>query len=90
MGLHATKLCAVKFKPQAINPHTLRLQANFSPEGFKGEVKGGLQMPGCVHLQQQIHVWGFPGGAVVENLPANAGVTGSSPGLGRSHVPRSD
>ena len=26
---------------------------------------------------------GFPGGAVVENLPANAGDTGSSPGLGR-------
>ena len=33
---------------------------------------------------------GFPGGAVVENLPANAGDTGSSPGLGGSHVPRSD
>ena len=26
---------------------------------------------------------GFPGGAVVENLPANAGDMGSSPGLGR-------
>ena len=25
---------------------------------------------------------GFPGGAVVENLPANAGDTGSSPGRG--------
>ena len=35
-------------------------------------------------------VMGFPGGAVVENLPANAGNTGSSPGLGRSHVPRSN
>ena len=35
-------------------------------------------------------VTGFPGGAVVENLPANAGDTGSSPGLGRSHMPRSD
>ena len=34
--------------------------------------------------------WGFPGGAVVENLPANAGDAGSSPGLGGSHVPRSD
>ena len=32
---------------------------------------------------------GFPGGTVVENLPANAGDTGSSPGLGRSHMPRS-
>ena len=33
---------------------------------------------------------GFPGGAVVENLPANAGDTGSRPGLGRSHMPRSN
>ena len=32
---------------------------------------------------------GFPGGTVVENLPANAGNTGSSSGLGRSHMPRS-
>ena len=32
---------------------------------------------------------GFPGGAVVENLPAKAGDTGSSPGLGRSHMLRS-
>ena len=34
--------------------------------------------------------WGFPGGAVVENLPANAGDTGSSPGLGRCHMPWSN
>ena len=27
---------------------------------------------------------GFPGGSVVKNLPANAGNTGSVPGLGRS------
>ena len=27
---------------------------------------------------------------MVENLPANAGDTGLSPGLGRSHMPRSD
>ena len=33
---------------------------------------------------------GFPGGAVVENLPANAGDTGSSPGLGRCHMLRSN
>ena len=32
---------------------------------------------------------GFPGGAVVENPPANAEDAGSSPGLGRSHMPRS-
>ena len=34
-------------------------------------------------------LWGFPGGAVVGSLPANSGDTGSSPGLGRSHMPRS-
>ena len=33
---------------------------------------------------------GFPGGAVVGNLPANAGDMGSSPGLGRSHMPQSN
>ena len=33
---------------------------------------------------------GFPGGAVVEGLPANAGDVGSRPGLGGSHMPRSD
>ena len=32
---------------------------------------------------------GFPGGAVVGSPPANAGDMGSSPGLGRSHMPRS-
>ena len=46
----------------------------------RGEVpEGFLKRPG-----------GFPGGVVVENLPANAGDTGSSPGLGRSHVLRSN
>ena len=32
----------------------------------------------------------FPGGTVVENPPTNAGDTGSSPGLGGSHMPRSN
>ena len=63
--------------------------------GSSGEVSaGGRQTPWqeSDHIQD---VWpkipgpGFPGGAVVENLPANAGDMGSSPGLGRSHMPRS-
>ena len=48
------------------------------------------------HLQAQLSIThlrkiflGFPGGAVVGNLPAGAGDTGSSPGLGGSHMPRS-
>ena len=36
------------------------------------------------------YAMGFPGGAVVENLPANAGDTGSSNGLGRSHMLQSN
>ena len=33
---------------------------------------------------------GFPGGTVVKNPPADAGDTGSSPGLGRSHMPQNN
>ena len=32
----------------------------------------------------------FPGGAVGKNPPANAGDMGSSPGPGKSHIPRSN
>ena len=32
----------------------------------------------------------FPGGTVVKNPPANAGDTGSSPGLERSHMLQSN
>ena len=41
-------------------------------------------------LVKKPSTWGFPGGAVVKNLPANAGDTSSSPGLGRSHMPQSN
>ena len=41
-------------------------------------------------MQIKTKMRGFPGGAVVENLPANAGDTGSIPGLGRSHMPWSN
>ena len=40
-------------------------------------------------LQLHKNIGGFPGGAVVEGLPAGAGDAGSSPGLGGSHMPRS-
>ena len=46
---------------------------------------------GCFHILATVNnaALGFPGGAVVESLPANAGDTGSSPGLGGSRMPRS-
>ena len=61
-------------------------------------VKIAFEHKGQTQELKQIRVYfshikrckGFPGGAVVENLPANAGDTGSSPGLGRSHMPRSN
>ena len=34
-----------------------------------------------------IFYWDFPGGAVVKNLPTNAGDMGSIPGPGGSHMP---
>ena len=43
-----------------------------------------------LYFLDKIALWDFPGGAVVKNLPANAGDTGSGPGPGRSHMPRSD
>ena len=45
-----------------------------------------------LELQQSLEIsnMGFPDGAVVKNLPANAGDTGSSPVPGRSHMPRSN
>ena len=42
------------------------------------------------HCQIKNSRRGFPGGAVVESLPANAGDTGLSPGLGGSHMLRSN
>ena len=40
-------------------------------------------------MQIKTTMRGFPGGAEVKNLPANAGDMGSRPGPGRSHMPQS-
>ena len=41
-------------------------------------------------IGQKKYFGDFPGGAVVKNLPANAGDRGLSPGPGRSHMPLSN
>ena len=51
-------------------------------------VEGARELCGISLIRTLIS--GFPGGAVVESLPANAGDTGLSPGLRRSHMPRSN
>ena len=43
-----------------------------------------------VFLAHKTKISGFPDGTVVKNPPANAGDMGSSPGPGRSHMPRSN
>ena len=46
-------------------------------------------LPNDEYAQVKSNAWDFPGGPVVKNPPANAGDTGSIPGLGRSHMLRS-
>ena len=48
----------------------------------------GAKAPACLSIRQRCG--DFPGGAVVKNPPANAGDTGSIPGPGRPHMPRSN
>ena len=59
---------------------------------FKSDIRGKINTGSSQKLwKRNVRLkmrWrDFPGGAVVKNPPANAGDTGSSPGLGRSHVP---
>ena len=49
-----------------------------------------LRVHGVYFSFKKTNFGGFPGGAVVESLPADAGDAGSSPGLGGSHMPRSN
>ena len=53
--------------------------------------KSPIAKPQVKELERELRIElsGFPGGAMVENLPASARHTGSSPGLGRSHMPQS-
>ena len=68
----------------------LQIQKEVSPFYIGKQIQPITYMFSETITSPQIRVLeGFPGGAVVENLPANAGDTGSSPGLGRSHMPRS-
>ena len=90
-GLNApTKRHRLTEWTQEQDPHICCLQEiHFRPrDTYRLKVRGWKNI---VHANgNQKEAGGFPGGTVVENLPANAGDTGSSPGLGRSHIPRSN
>ena len=43
-----------------------------------------------VLLLESIDIWGFPGGSVVKNLPANVGDADLIPDLRGSHIPWSN
>ena len=55
-----------------------------------GMHNGVAAMENSMEVPQKVNNGDFPGGAVVKNLPANAGDTGLSPGPGRSHIPQSN
>ena len=89
-----------KRKMKCIKGNPKRLKADFSegtmesrrqPNNTFKVLRGGktcqqrILYPAKIYFKNKGR--GFPGGAVVESPPANAGDTGSSPGLGRSHMP---
>ena len=60
---------------------------------FRAEKTGNSIMPTDINRKKnsiKTQLSGLPWWRSVENLPANAGDTGSSPGLGRSHMPWSN
>ena len=59
----------------------MQMSKNFWKQNFWGQRN--------IHLKLT-QIGDFPDGAVVKNLPANAGDTGSIPGPGRSHMTRSN
>ena len=95
-----------KLKKQAVAVgQFLKSAVSISTNGSSSPVaqSGGVVLEGILESQSRVifcrtlastshlrTVMGFPGGSVVENLPANAGDMGSSPGLGRPHMPWSN
>ena len=60
--------------------------SSYAPQPSLGRVS---DQPCKLDYQLFSELQGFPGGLVVKNLPVRAGDTGSIPGPGRSHRPRS-
>ena len=68
-------------KPRKTLTENIKLKKNVF---FKKRFNGSINKLQCISLFGFLLKQGFPGGTVIKNLPANAGGTGSIPGLGRS------
>ena len=82
-------VCAFVCQEKAVKSHITLLKVFVTG----GEIGGTHRRRKilCLFCDIKNKCWmGFPGGAVVKNPPANAGDTGSSPGLGGSHMLRSN
>ena len=79
-------------KPSAENEAQFNICENWSSENPEAGDSAKAMPRFLTHRKYELKnmCWGFPGGAVVENPPANAGDTGLSPGLVRSHMPWSN
>ena len=66
----------------------MEADGNFTHDQFGRSLRISLKKSPELHTESRL--WGFPGGSVVKNPPANAGDMGSIPDLGRSHMLRSN
>ena len=81
--------CAGVLRPSSEEVLSGSQRAGGSIFGFRTVVLGAGTS--TIHPSPSKQIKGdFPGGAVVKNLPANAGDTGSSLGRGKSHMPWSN
>ena len=65
----------------------INLHCNDVLKGIKYQEKKLLEfyrcLPGNKYAQLKVYAWGFPGGSVIRNLPADVGDTGSISDPGR-------
>ena len=89
-GFFGCEACGILAPWPGNEPAPLALEGEVSTTGPPGkslqEIHFGLKDTNRLKVKNG----GFPGGAVVKTLPANAGDTGSSPGPGRSHMLQSN
>ena len=74
--------------PRFLRNSVLGCKTDKSPEEDLHTFQRGRER--VYNYKFKVNAWDFPGGAVVKNPPSNAGDTGLTSGLGRSHMPWSN